>query len=62
MKPNKKKSAVLMVVLIIILGNLFRTRALDNIRAVDVLQILASGVCLGAILVLILYPGKRVNT
>ncbi|MBK5285496.1 MAG: hypothetical protein JJE25_08825 [Bacteroidia bacterium] len=47
----KAKNIALLVLLIIFLGNLIRTGGLNDIRTVDFLQILATGACVGVILV-----------
>jgi len=47
----KAKNIALVITLIIIMGNLVRTGGLNDIRTVDFLQILATGMCLGGILV-----------
>jgi hypothetical protein len=62
MKSNQKKIAVFGAVLVIVLGNLFRSKAIENVRAVDLLQILATGVCIGAIVVNIVHARKKINS
>ena len=53
MNQKKLKRNVLVSTLFfgVVFANLFRTHALDNMRAVDALQLVATGALLGAIIV-----------
>ena len=50
MKFNHKPTAVLCLLTIITLLNLIRNSALTEARSVDIIQVLASGACLGAVI------------
>lgn len=50
MKFNHKPTAVLCLLTIIALLNLVRNNVLVNARSVDIIQVLASGACLGAVI------------
>ena len=58
-KKSKTKNIVFAVLLIIFLGNLMRTGALNNIRTVDFLQIIATGACAG-ILIRGIFSGSKI--
>jgi len=50
MKNNKRKLGILLVVVIAIASNLIRTNAFQNIRTVDLVQILACGIIIGVLI------------
>jgi hypothetical protein len=62
MKSNQKRIAIFATVLVVVISNLFRSKAIENVRAVDMLQLLASGVCIGAIVVNIVHARKKVSS
>ncbi len=47
---NNRRSVAMVVILVVILGNMARTRAFDTLRAVDILQLIAVGVCIGIVI------------
>lgn len=59
----KKQQKAMLVVSILVLGgtfgNLVRTHALDNIRAVDLLSIFAAGMAFGVLLVTVVSSFKK---
>lgn len=52
MKTRKKAGLIISAIILAgAIGNLLRTHALDNIRAVDALTLMAAGMALGVLIV-----------